>query len=111
MDQVLKISPELRDEVDALIESGAYENEETLANDAVHILLAARPDLREAVACRLYERGMFSLGRAAEWSGLSVETMKAALHRRGIERTQFETSDEMIASARRTLKAAGRDLS
>ena len=108
--EVLKISPELRDELDALVETGLYENEETFLTDAVRTFLAARPDLREAVACRLYERGIFSLGRAAEWSGLSIEAMKAALHRHGIERTAFETPDEMTALARKTLKAAGRDL-
>jgi predicted HTH domain antitoxin len=71
-------------------------------------LLAARPDVREAIACRLYERGDFSLGRAAEWSGLSIEVFKEALHRRGIVRRAVEPPAEVAARAHRAVKAAGR---
>ena len=98
----------LRDELDALAETGLYASEESFLTDAVHTLLAARPDVREALACKLYERGVFSLGRAAEWSGLSIEALKAALQRHGVERTAFETPDETRAMAQRTLRAAGR---
>lgn len=104
----LKISPELRDELDALIETGLYIDEETILTDAVRTFLAARPDLREAVACRLFERGIFSLGRAAEWSGLAIESIKRALHRRGIARAAPEGLAETEAIARETLKASGR---
>ena len=99
----------LRDEIDALIDAGLYDSEDSFLSDAVRTFLTARPDLREAIACKLYERGIFSLGRAAEWSGLSIEALKAALHHRGIERTAFETADEVSAMARKTLQAAGRD--
>ncbi len=98
----------LRDELDALAATGLYPSEESFLSDAVNTLLAARPDVREAIACKLYERGVFSLGRAAEWSGVSIETIKAALHRRGIERTAFETPAELNAMARQSLRAAGR---
>lgn len=98
----------LREELDALADTGLYPSEESFLIDAVNTLLATRPDVREALACKLYERGIFSLGRAAEWSGLSVETIKSALHRRGIPRTAFETSDELNAMAQKTLRAAGR---
>lgn len=101
-------SPTLEEEVAAVIDSGLYENAETFLADAVHTLLAARPDLREAVACNLFARGVFSLGKAAEWSRLSLEAMKAALHRRGIERTAFETAAETLQMARETLRQAGR---
>ena len=87
---VSTLSPKLRDELAAVTEAGLYENEEAFLSDAVRTFLAARPDLREAIACKLYERGDFSLGRGAEWSGLSIEAMKAALHRRGITRTAGE---------------------
>jgi len=104
----LSTSLRLRDELDALAATGLYPNEESFLADAVNTLLAARPDVREAIACKLYERGIFSLGRAAEWSGVSIETIKAALHRRGIERTAFETPDEIRAMARKSLRVAGR---
>jgi len=98
----------LRDELDALADTGLYPNEESFLMDAVNTLLAARPDVREAIACKLYERGIFSLGRAAEWSGESIEALKAALHRRGVERTAYETPDEISAMARQSLRVAGR---
>ena len=106
----LALSPGLRDELIALTEAGLYDSEEAFVADAVRTFLAARPDLREAIACRLYARGVFSLGRAAEWSGLSVEMMKAALHRAGIVRQADEVPDETETMARETLHAAGRSV-
>ena len=78
--------------------------------DAVHTILAARPDLREAVASKLYERGSFSLGRAAEWAGISIEAMKEALHRHGVSRQAPEGPSEVEAMAREALKAARRPM-
>jgi predicted HTH domain antitoxin len=102
------LSPRLREELAVLIETGLYDSEEAFVADAVRTFLAARPDLREAVACKLYERGTFSLGRAAEWSGLSIEAMKEALHRWGIDRKAPEGPAETEAMARETLITTGR---
>ncbi len=63
---------------------------------------------RETVACRLYEKGVFSLGRAAEWTGLSIEDLKQLLHQKGISRQALETVEETEAMARASLRAAGR---
>jgi predicted HTH domain antitoxin len=104
----ITLSPGLQDELMALTEAGLYESEEAFVADAVRTFLAARPDRREAIACHLYARGVFSLGRAAEWSGLSVEMMKAALHHAGVVRQAHEGPDETEAMARETLHAAGR---
>lgn len=98
----------LEEELAAVTETGLYKSEEAFLRDAVNTLLAARPDIREAVACRLYEKGVFSLGRAAEWSGLSIEEMKESLHRQGIRRESTESLEEIEAAARRTARAAGR---
>ena len=98
----------LREELSVIVEAGLYESEETLLSDALHTFLAARPDLRETIACGLYERGTFSLGRAAEWAGLSIEALKEALHRRGIARRAPEPPDETEALAHRALEGAGR---
>jgi predicted HTH domain antitoxin len=108
---VSTLSLPLRDEVTALIETGLYENEELVLADAVRTFLAARPDLREAVACKLYERGRISLGRAAEWSNLSIEAMKKALYRRGVTRVAPENVAETEAMARKALETAGRTVS
>jgi hypothetical protein len=74
-----------------------------------HTLLAARPDLREAIACKLYEEEKVSLGRAAVWAGLTIESMKAALARRGVLRQAPEGPAETEAMARRAfpLELAG----
>jgi len=95
---------ELDEELAAVTETGLYRSKEAFLADAVHTLLAARPDLREAMACRLYEKGRFSLGRAAEWSGLSIEDFKSALHRRGVSREAPESPEEIEAMARRILE-------
>jgi len=86
----------------------SYENEEAFLTDAVRTFLAACPDLREAMACKLYERGDSSLGRAAEWSSLPIEAMKESLHSRGIVRQADESPAETAAMAHEMLKAAGR---
>jgi predicted HTH domain antitoxin len=98
---------ELEEELAAVTEAGIYKSREAVLVDAVNTFLAARPDLREEIACRLYEKDVFSLGRAAEWAGLSIEELKESLYRRGIAR---HTSDpaEMEAMIHNSLEAARR---
>jgi len=98
----------LEAELEAVTETGLYDSRESFLSDAVQTLFAARPDLREVVACRLYDKGIFSLGRAAEWSGLSIDDLKELLDRRGIPRQAPETVEETEALARAALRAAGR---
>jgi|GEM_PF-425336 len=86
----------------AVEETGLYKSRAAFLTDAVKTLFAARPDLREAVACRLYEKGVFSLGRAAAWAGTSIEDMKQSLHRAGISREApkgLEETEAMVRSA------------
>jgi len=106
----LRLPEALHDEVSAVIDSGLYASEESFVADAVRTLLAARPDLREAVACKMYERGDWSIGRAAEWANLNIEEMKLALHRRGITRTSYEIMAELEDMARASIKTAGRNV-
>lgn len=98
----------LQEEVAALTETGLYANEESVLADAFATLLSARPDLRVAVACRLYEKGRFSLGRAAEWSRLSIEEIKEELHRKGIPRQTEDDPEAIEAMARKAATLAGR---
>jgi len=98
----------LEEELAAVTETGLYKSQEAFLRDAVNTLLAARPDLREAVACRLYEKEVFSLGRAAEWSGLSIEEMKESLYQRGIIRQSSADLSEIEEMARLSIDAAGR---
>jgi predicted HTH domain antitoxin len=99
---------ELDEELAALTATGLYESREAFLSDAVHTLLAARPDLREAMACKLYEENKVSLGRAAAWAGLTIESMKASLARKGVLREATESPAETEAMARQALEAAGR---
>ncbi len=101
-------SPAFKEELIALVESGLYDNEEAFLADAVRTFLAARPDLREAIAFKLYERGIFSLGKAAEWSGLTIEAMKESLYRWKVTREANETPAETESMADRALKTARR---
>ena len=66
-----------------------------------------RPDLKEGIACRLYEKGVFSIGRATEWAGLSIEAFKESLYRRGIPRSSSNL-DEVEAMACRSLEVSQR---
>ena len=98
---------ELEEELAAVIEAGLYQSREAFLVDAVNTFLAARPDLKIEIACTLYEKGAFSIGRAAEWAGLSIEALKESLHRKGIARPSSNL-DEVEAMARRSLELSGR---
>jgi predicted HTH domain antitoxin len=102
------LSPTLEDELAAIVDTGIYADAETFLVDAVRTLLAARPDLRKAVAFRLYMRGIFSLGKTAEWSGLTIESTKEALAQQDIDRMAEETPDEIKQMAQLALQIAGR---
>jgi predicted HTH domain antitoxin len=98
----------LQEQIAAAQEAGFYASEAELVADAVRTLLAARPDVRLATTCRLYEQGTVSLGKAAELAGLDVESLKRALAERGISRTAPETLAETTEMARDSLRQAGR---
>lgn len=98
---------ELEEELAAVTEAGLYESREAFLVDAVRTFLAARRDLREEIACKLYEKDVFSLGRAAEWAGLSIEEIKESLYRKGIDRHSSDLA-ETEAMARKSLEVAGR---
>lgn len=98
---------ELEEELAAVIEAGLYQSREAFLVDAVNTFLAARPDLKIEIACALYEKGAFSIGRAAEWAGLSIEALKESLYRKGITRPSSDL-DEVEAMARRSLDLSRR---
>lgn len=98
----------LQEQIAAAKEAGFYASEEELVVDAVRTLLAARPDVRVGSACRLYEQGVVSLGKAAELADLDVESLKRALEERGITRAAPESLAETAEMARDSLRKAGR---
>jgi predicted HTH domain antitoxin len=104
----LRLPDLLKEQVAAAQETGLYASESELIADALRTFLAARPDVRLTTACRLYERGTVSLGKAAELADIDMECFKRALHERGIERTTPESPAETIEMAEAALRAAGR---
>ena len=98
----------LQEQIAAAQEAGFYASEAELVADAVRTLLAARPDVRVAAACRLYEQGTVSLGKAAELAGLDIENLKHALDERGISRVAPESLAETTDMAQVTLRQADR---
>jgi predicted HTH domain antitoxin len=98
----------LEEQIAAARETGFYASEADLVADAVRTLLAARPDVRVATACRLYEQGVVSLGKAAELAGLDLESLKRTLDKRGISRTAPESVAETEEMASASLRKAGR---
>jgi predicted HTH domain antitoxin len=98
----------LQEQIVAARETGFYASEAELVADAIRTLLAARPDVRLATACRLYERGIVSLGKAAELAGIDLVSLKCALDEQGIARTAPESPAETTEMARASLRVADR---
>ena len=95
-------------QVVAAHEAGYYESEEELIPEAVRTFLAARPDIRVAAACRLYEKGTVSLEKAGELAGLNSDAMKRTLHEWGVSRIAPESLAETEEMAHAALQSAGR---
>ncbi|MFW6083479.1 MAG: UPF0175 family protein [Thermoplasmatota archaeon] len=86
----------IKREVDAIPETGYYDSRSEFLRDAIRTLLRKRPELRVALACKLYEKGEISLGRAMEIAEEDIESMKEILESRGIDlRRGSESVDEM----------------
>ena len=76
----------LLDAVTVLIERGIYKDRDALLQDALRALLSSKPELRGQLAVALYQRGDVSLTRAAEISGLDIESCKELLREAGVVR-------------------------
>jgi predicted HTH domain antitoxin len=98
----------LSEQLIAVYEAGYYDSVEELVADAVRTFLAARPDVRLAAACRLYEHGTVSLEKAGELVRLDIVAMKQALHEQGVGRDAPESLAETEEMARVALRSAGR---
>jgi Arc/MetJ-type ribon-helix-helix transcriptional regulator len=84
----------LKKEVDAIVESGMYENKSELLREALRAYLNERRELRLSAASHLYKTGVISLGKASELSGLSLEGMKEFLLSSGIRIRRYPESVE-----------------
>jgi len=88
----------LRLELSAVPKTGYYDSTSEFLRDAMRTLLAARKDLRLALASVLYKEGKISLGKAVEIADVGYEEMKKILAEKGIKlRRGAETGKEMEA--------------
>ncbi len=74
----------LRLELGAIPETGYYDSVSEFLRDAMRNILAARKDLRIAVATVLYKEGKISLGKAVEIANVNYEEMKKILIEKGV---------------------------
>lgn len=92
----------LRMEIEASSETGYYDSKSEFLRDATRTLLAARKDVRIAIACELYKKGKISLGRTVEIADVNYEEMKKLLVERNIKiRRGSRTVEEMKKRARK----------
>ena len=79
-------APELlKMELGAIPETGYYDSTSEFLRDAMRTILAARKDLRIAIASVLYKEGKISLGKAVEVADVNCEEMKKILVEKGIK--------------------------
>jgi predicted HTH domain antitoxin len=88
--------------------TGLYKSSDEFLRDAINTLLAARKDLRVAIARELYKHNEISFGRACEIASVDIEEMKEILHSKGIERKSGLKIGETMEMAEEAVKFAGR---
>lgn len=98
----------LEDELNAVVQAGAYASKEEVIRHALDVLLAAHPALRINTAVELYRQGTVTLERAAEIAALDMEALKDQLtaHRVPVpvdaSPTEIQTGTEHIHRLRAT---------
>ena len=97
----------MRRELKIITETGYYENVDEFILEAIKTLLMARKDLRVEIACRMFQKGEISLGKAMEISGLNIVRIKKSLKERGIERVSDESLEEIESAAEELLRRTG----
>jgi predicted HTH domain antitoxin len=82
-------------EIEASSSIGYYDNKSEFLRDATRTLLAARKDLRIAIACELFNKNKISIGKAVEISGLHFDEFKKILSKTGNTKRGSRTVSEM----------------
>jgi len=75
----ITLSEKLSEELDALIESGYYDNRSELIREALRYFLSQKPEMRLVVSIELYKKGKITISRAAEIAGIPFDSMKSIL--------------------------------
>lgn len=95
-------------EIKIIPSTGLYKSGDEFLKDAINTLLAARKDVRVAIACELYKLNEISLGKACEIASVDIEEMKEILHKKGIARKSVLKIKETEAMAKEAVKFARR---
>ncbi len=90
----ISLPKKMSEEVNALIESGYYDNRSELVRDALRMFLAKKGENRLVAATELYKEGKITISRAAEIAGVEFETMKNILIDEGILKRGREETKE-----------------
>jgi predicted HTH domain antitoxin len=99
----------LQEQISAAHKIGFYENEAELITDAVNMLFASRREVRHAIAFRLYERGVVSLGKGSELAGMDIVSFKKNLDQKQISRVAPESLEATLEMASHALNNSGRE--
>jgi len=94
----------IKKEIRIIPGTGLYKSGNEFVKDAMNTLLAARKDVRVAIACELYKRGEISLGKACEIASVDIESMKEILHKKGIVRKSGLKIKETEVLAKKAMK-------
>ena len=98
----------MRKEIQISPKIGLYKSEDEFISEAINTLMAARKDLRIAIASELYRNDEISFGKACEIASLDIEEMKEVLHKRKIKRKVSASSEELDKMAVEAIRFAGR---
>src|SRR5262249_6556940 len=97
-------------ELDALVRAGIFASQEQGVQEAVRVLLTARPHLRVEAAIQLYKEQKITLGRAAEMGGLSRWEFRDLLADRGIlVKVEAAPAEEMDKYVKELAARTGHD--
>lgn len=86
----------LAEKAKAIVAMGFFDDINDFIKESVNTFLAARKDVRMAVACELYKEGKISIGKASEVADLNIEEIKKELNKRGVKRKLVSLSEEKI---------------
>jgi predicted HTH domain antitoxin len=75
----------IRWQLDQLVKSGLYPDEQTVLRNALQALFQIKPHIKIRMLANAYVAGDISLGRAAMLLGVSQEEMKDILRDAGVE--------------------------
>lgn len=75
----ITIPEKMSEEIDAIIDSGYYDNRSELIREAIRMFLAKKAEVRLVAAVELYRKGKVTISRAAELAGVPFDQMKSIL--------------------------------